>query len=70
MAIMCALCVYSCVVALRVRTSSLASSRAEATSPRLAASFTCFCAVFCSLQVRAEVVKPGTRILMYVSSEP
>jgi hypothetical protein len=49
MAIMCALLVYSCVVAFRVRTSSLASSRADATSPRLAASLTCFCACFSSL---------------------
>jgi hypothetical protein len=49
MAIMCALLVYSCVVAFRVRTSSLASSRADATSPRLAASLTCFWACFSSL---------------------
>ena len=57
MLIMCALLVYSCVVARRDRTSSFAISRADATSPRLAASRTCFCAAFSSLQhVTASIV--------------
>ena len=59
MAIMCALLVYSCVVAFRVRTSSLASSRADATSPRLAASLTCFCACFSSLHAARTHDEPA-----------